>query len=119
MTTRINAWKKSNPILSVSVESDDREGLSEQEIKLIESTLALQETPDEYVSTWGIKEEMKRRGFNEVAFNIAVRKLLVKNFVETSVEHDYNGNECNVLTITSLGNDWILKNEDKFSFVFS
>lgn len=36
---------------------------------------------------------MKKIGLNEVAFNICVRKLLVKQFIEISDTCDYHGNE--------------------------
>lgn len=105
-----------NPIIPINDKIDNFAGLSYQEITFIAAVLAIQETPDDYVTMWGIKEQMKRSGLNEIAFNISIRKLMTKGFVETSVEYDYNGNEYNGLIITDKGNDWILKNEDKFSY---
>lgn len=101
---------------SISKEFDDLEGLSYQEVIFLAAVLMVQDTPDEYVSIWNIKEQMKRNGFNEIAYSICCRKLLNKNYIEMSIEHDYEGNEYNGIGITDKGNEWILKNENKFSF---
>lgn len=122
LITKIKKLKPTNSIVTItpiSGDINDFEGLSYQELSFIAAVLAVQETPNEYVSTWGVKEQMKRGGLNEVAFNISIRKLMSKKFIELSLEHDYNGNEYNGLIITELGNDWILKNEEKFSFDYN
>lgn len=119
LASRIKKLRSTNVItttIPVNREIDNFEGLSYQELSLIAAVLAVQETPNEYVSAWSVKEQLKRSGLNEIAFNISVRKLLSKNFIELSLEHDYSGNEYNSIIITQLGNEWILKNEDKFSF---
>lgn len=121
LTSRIKKLSSSNiiaPIEPINKEVDNIEGLSYQEVSLIASILATQDTPNEYISVWSVKEQMKKSGLNELAFNISVRKLLYKKFVELSKEYDYNGNEYNALIITEQGNDWILKNEDKFSYEY-
>jgi len=103
-------------VSSISEKFDNLEGLSYQEVVFLAAVLMVQDTPNEYVSIWNIKEQMKRNGFNQIAYNICVRKLLNKKFIEMSLLNDYQGNEYNGISITDKGNDWILKNENKFSF---
>lgn len=103
-------------LIAYRVDNDDLEGLSYQEVIFLAAVLMVQDTPDEYVSIWNIKEQMKRSGFNEIAYSICARKLLYKKFIEISLLNDYQGNEYNGISITDKGNEWILKNENKFSF---
>lgn len=93
----------------------DEGGLNYQEIALLGSILANQDTPLDGVSAWTIKQDMKNYGLNEIAFNLAARKLLSKGLLEIKEEHDYNGNECVAYEITDKGNQWIINNEEKFS----
>lgn len=119
MSNRIGKLKNSVSIAqvsSISEKFDDLEGLSYQEVIFLAAVLMVQDTPDEYVSIWNIKEQMKRSGFNEIAYSICARKLLNKKFIEISLLNDYQGNEYNGISITDKGNEWILKNENKFSF---
>lgn len=118
LTKRINKLKTVStviPVTSVSTEIDNFEGLTYQEITFLGAILSSQESMDEYVSAWSVKEQMKRNGLNEISFNICMRKLLAKKFIETSVVNDYSGNEYNGILISQKGNEWILENEDKFS----
>lgn len=119
LSKRITKLKSNVSIIqtaSISREFDDFEGLSYQEVIFLAAVLAVQDTPDEYVPIWNVKEQMKRNGFNEIAYSICCRKLLNKKYIEMSIEHDYEGNEYNGIGITDNGNEWILKNENKFSF---
>lgn len=119
--TKIRKLKKSEivtPVLLIKESVDNIDGLSYQEVSFIASVLAVQDMPDEIVSAWGIKEQMKKIGLNEVAFNICVRKLLAKKFIELAETCDYNGNEYRGIEITENGSAWILQNEDKFSSAY-
>ena len=118
LTKRINKLKTNSTVISVTsvnTEIDNFEGLTYQEITFLGAILSSQDSMDEYVSAWSVKEQMKRNGLNEISFNICMRKLLAKKFIETSVVNDYSGNEYNGIIITQKGNEWILENEDKFS----
>lgn len=106
------------PVTPVNKSVDNIEGLTYQEITFLGAILSSQESMDEYVSAWNVKEQMKRSGLNEIAFSICMRKLLAKNFIEASMVNDYNGNEYNGIIITQDGNEWVLKNEDKFSLEY-
>lgn len=119
ITSKLIKLKKSKFMIStmpIKESVDNIDGLSYQEMSFLAATLAVQDMPDEIVSTWGIKEQMKKIGLNDVAFNICVRKLMAKNFIKLSDTCDYNGNEYRGIEITEDGGNWILNNEDKFSY---
>lgn len=106
------------PVAPANKPIDNFEGITYQEIIFLGAILSNQDSMNEYVSAWSIKEHMKRSGLNEISYNICMRKLLIKKFIETSVISDYHGNESNGVNITQDGNEWILKNEDKFSIEY-
>lgn len=118
LTKRIEKLKSAKtilPVASVNKSVDNFEGLTYQEITFLGAVLLNQDSMDDYVSTWSVKEQMKRSGLNEISFNICMRKLLAKKFIEVSVVDEYNGNEYHGIIVTPAGDKWILENEDKFS----
>jgi hypothetical protein len=120
LTSKLKKMKEQQPIKQINPLNDELNisGLSYQEVSFLAGVLSVQDIPDEVVTTWGIKEQMKKSGFNDIAFNICIRKLLAKNFIEISEECDYNGNEYRGVIITDIGSKWILENESKFSFEY-
>lgn len=92
------------------------DGLSYEEVMFIGALLSKQDSPNEYIVAWEIKGQMKKYGLNDVAFNICTRKLVVRGIVDTSMVFDYNGNEYVGYNLTESGNEWIIRNTDKFSF---
>lgn len=119
LVKRINKLKDMVELETVEIvnkEVNNFDGLSYQEVTFIVSLLSTQDLPEEYVSAWGIKEQMKKNGLNELAFNICARKLVDNEFIQTSSMADYNGNEYIGYNLTDGGNKWVIKNMDKFSF---
>ena len=119
LTSRINKLKSNISIVTtptININVDNFEGLSYLELAFVGALLSNQDIPNEYVSAWGIKEQMKKNGFNDLAFNVCVRKLLTKKFIESSIVTDYYGNEYNGFNLTEKGSEWVLKNEDKFLY---
>jgi len=94
-------------------------GLDFKEITFIGAILHNQGSPNESVSAWSIQNDMKKSGLNEIAFNLASRKLISKQLISVNVESDYNGNECSVYSLTEAGDAWVLENEDKFDMTLS
>lgn len=94
----------------------DIDGLNYQEISLLGAILKNQDTPSTDVPAWEIKEEMKRSGLNEIAFNLSARKLLLKKMIDYGHVSDYNGNDYEAYNITEVGDKWVLENINKFDF---
>lgn len=118
LVSRINKLKNNISLESIetlSRKTDDFDGLSYQEVAFIGALMSTQDSPEEFVSAWGIKEQMKKSGLNELAFNLCARKLVASGFVHMSTLTDYNGNEYIEYNLTDKGNDWVIKNTDKFS----
>jgi len=92
----------------------DFSGLTYQEIMFIGALLNNQDTPYEGVSAWGIKQDLSKSGFNSIAFNISLRRLVEKGLIALEHESDYNGNNYVSINLTETGNSWVLGNADKF-----
>ena len=92
--------------------------LIQQEVFLIGAILHHQEIPTLGCSVWAVKETMKSVGLNEIATNLATRKLIGRNFIEVLEEADYNGNPYYAYKITDVGDDWIITNESKLEINF-
>ena len=90
-------------------------GLDYQERSLLGAILKNQDSPQSSVSAWSIKEEMRRSGLNEIAFNLSVRKLLKKEMIKCETAyHPHAEEEYHTYYITENGDTWILDNPEKF-----
>ncbi len=103
-------------IASQSVELNaDISGLSFQETMLIGAILNNQDNPDESISAWAIKQDLKSSGLNNIAFNLASRKLLSKKLITVETDHDpQDGSPFAIYGLTESGNAWVLENAEKF-----
>ena len=91
------------------------EGLQSYEIALLAYMIGEQITDEQDVSVYSLKEQMNRAGFTETATSISIRLLQRKKFLETSIAHDWNGNEYNACKLTQEGIDFILGNISLFN----
>jgi len=85
--------------------------MASSERNVLFSILSAQNSPNEAVSTYYLKEEMKKNGYSQAEINIGVRKLLVRGFIEIVEEENYNGELYTAYDITERGGAWILENE--------
>jgi hypothetical protein len=90
------------------------DGLDSQEIAFIKSIVKSQNFCDDGVSTWNIKEEMRRGGYNEFGFGLAARKLLIKGMIRAGMEEDMYHDDFPAYFLTDIGDSWLLENCDKF-----
>lgn len=116
ITTRMKAIVKRDEALQLMSESDPVTpvaGLSSPEIMLV-AILAGGLTPHSTISAWALKSDAERVGMTGVGVNLAVRRLLAKNFIGTSIEHDPNDGEAYVMyALLDAAWDWIEENEDR------
>lgn len=91
------------------------EGLSSYEIMILAIILSNQDSPSSTVSAWQIKQDMNKNGYNDTATNLGFRKLIDKNMVEYKIEHEFNGDEYSVYSLTSVGDAWLIDNENKLN----
>lgn len=113
---KINAYKATGITKLKMIETPVKsaEGLESCEIALLAYMIGEQLTDEQDVSVYYLREHMNGAGYNEFATGIGIRLLQRKQFIETTVGHDWNGNEYNACKMTSKGIDFVLNNVDLF-----
>jgi len=87
----------------------DAEGLSQHEFVALVTVMQNRMSPASVVSTYAIKEDMARAGFNDLGVNIALQGILDKGMVETG----WDDNVGIAYSITEEGVRWLMRNQDK------
>ena len=95
----------------------ESEGLKSHELTMLLLIMENQITNEESVSIYNLKTDMEKAGFNSIAISISVRELQRKGMIETFKESsDYNGQDFLACRLTQIGEEWMLKNQDKIEF---
>jgi predicted house-cleaning noncanonical NTP pyrophosphatase (MazG superfamily) len=117
ITGRIKAIVKKDEFLQKMSENEPVTpvaGLSPPEIMLV-ALLAGGFTHNSTISAWHLKEDAERAGITGVGMNLAVRRLLTKQFIEEVTEYEpYNNNEeYTAYKLLDRAWEWIEANEDR------
>ena len=115
---RAKALLSKSILLTQAAEADlasTAKGLSQQELIVLAILAGDTALPESTVSTWSLGEDVKRAGLTGLAFGVAIRKLIGRRFVSTSMETDTNSHDdYMVAQITNQGWEWIAENEQYF-----
>lgn len=102
---------KSNPITTLpTTVLNDVNKITYDEITLLQLMLTNEEGPFDITPAWTIKEGMRDSGLNEFSYSLAIRKLLIKGFIEVGTVCDNNDNNCIGYNMTENGNKYIVEN---------
>jgi hypothetical protein len=94
------------------------DGLSPHELATLVEIAEQSFAPGEKVAIRFIRDSLEKAGHRGVAVALALKMLSRKNFVETSSESDWNGNEeYPVVRLTEEGWNWLEANQDKLSLM--
>ena len=72
-----------------------------------------------WISNYFVKNSMESAGYNSLATNIGIRRLIRMNFVQTREGYDQDGVTYDEYCITATGWDWIEKNMGRFDLTAS
>lgn len=110
---RIGALLTKGEQLRQLAESDSvapREGLTQPELVVL-AVLA----GENEMSEWQLKSAVEKAGFTAMGFNLGLRRLQTKGFVESGVRTDYtDGYDYTAMWLSPIAWDWIETNEDLF-----
>lgn len=93
------------------------DGLSSQELNVLAVTASNVAQDDLPTSLYTVRNDCDRAGLNNLGFNVGMRRLRAKGFLESvqlsdeQTYEDYPG-----VQVTEKGWQWIEANEDKFTF---
>jgi len=90
-------------------------GLSQPEFMLLAVLASGLFSPTSTSALWVTKRDAEKAGMTGMGFNLALRRLQAKEFVETSAEVDErDGESYTVLALTERAWDWIDTNDSEF-----
>lgn len=117
ITAKIKAYVKKDVALQIMSDSEAVSpvaGLSQPEIMVL-AILAGGFSPNSPTSIFSAKQDAERAGVTSVGFNLGMRRLLNKKFIqETTMQEEYNSEPYQGLELTSEAWEWIETNESMF-----
>ncbi len=93
----------------------EKKDLTNHEITALVSIMSNQFSDQEMVWRYMVENDMHNSGYNNLAISIAIKKLLEKQLIEVGSEPDFNDDLVSYFRMTSLGEEWIIDNEDNLS----
>ena len=96
----------------------ETEGLKGHEIALLILIMENQVSSEDSTSIFGLKNEMTKAGYTDIATSVGIRTLTKNGMIETFKEVDNwnNGQEYIACRLTDKGENWILSNQDQLQF---
>lgn len=118
LTARIIAVVKKDETLQKLSEADPVapvEGLTQAEILVLAVIAGSSFLPSNSVGVYSAKRDAERAGVTNVGFNIGIRRLQAKSFIEMSELWDeQSGETYDAVRLTDAGWQWIEENETLF-----
>lgn len=120
ITRKIKAFQtKSKTVKQLSTTPViETEGLKGHEIALLILIMENQVSSEDSTSIFGLKNEMNKAGYTDIATSVGIRTLTKNGMIETFKEVDNwnNGQEYIACKLTEKGENWILSNQDQLQF---
>lgn len=119
LTERLKAMLEQGEVLEEMAEQANVatvDGLSSQELNVLAVAASSVVQDDGATSLWAVRNDCERAGLNNLGFNLGLRRLKIKKFIETLEIEDERGEPYPGIQVTDLGWQWIEANEDKFTF---
>ncbi len=118
LTDKIAAIVKQDAVLEKIAEESPvtpLHGLSSHEILVLAVIAGGADLQDRATAVYGVKLAAERAGVTNMGFNLAVRRLLQKEFIrEQTLYRDIDGEPFACLAVADLGWEWIDANEAQF-----
>lgn len=91
------------------------QGLSQQESIVLEVLAGDTALPESTVPVFSLQKDAEQAGLTPLAFGLAIRRLLKREFVSTQMGSDPNSYEdYQVVQVTTCGWEWIENNQQHF-----
>ena len=118
ITGRIKAVLKKNEELGKIINRPvvkDTEGLNQHELVALVTIMQNSFLSNGYVSGWQVQNDMNQAGFTDIAVSIALKTLTTKGMVDSTLEHDHNGDPYAMYKTTNEGEGWLITNQEKLT----
>lgn len=118
LTSRLKATLQKGEALRNIAEADpvaSVEGLSHPEVMGLAIIAGSSFLPNTAVAVWGAKRDAERAGVTNMGFNLAIRRLAAKKYIEIEeLWNDRDSEAYDGVRITEAGWAWIEANESRF-----
>ncbi|MBB5508733.1 nucleoside 2-deoxyribosyltransferase [Paraburkholderia atlantica] len=119
LTNKLKAMLEQGEVLEemaeqASVASVD--GLSSHELNVLAVAASSVLQDDGATSLWTVRSDCERAGLNNLGFNVGMRRLKAKGFMDAVELDDERGEPYAAVRVTEKAWQWIEANEDKFAF---
>jgi nucleoside 2-deoxyribosyltransferase len=103
---------RKSELTMTSVKTTD--GLESHEVDVLVAIASSIDGPNDSVSFYSLKDSLEKIGLTRVGITLGIKRLSSLDFIEFSINQDYNGNEFHAYKITDKGMNWLMDNKDKF-----
>ena len=94
------------------------DGLNQQEMAVLVALAGNLESPEDRVDSHVLRADVEKAGFTKVAAIIGIKGLSKKELIDYNmITDDYKNGEYLVYSLTHLGWDWIMENQERFVIV--
>lgn len=119
LTNKLKAMLEQGEVLEemaeqASVASVD--GLSSHELNVLAVAASSVLQDDGATSLWAVRSDCERAGLNNLGFNVGMRRLKAKGFMDVVELDDERGEPYSAVRVTEKAWQWIEANEGKFTF---
>lgn len=119
LTVKLRAMHEQGEVLEEMAEQANVasiDGLSPHELNVLAVAASSVAQDDCPTSVWEVRSACERAGLNNFGFNLGVRRLKAKRFMEAVELEDEHGESYPGMRVTEKAWQWIEENEDKFTF---
>jgi nucleoside 2-deoxyribosyltransferase len=117
ITTRLKAQAKKAEVLQTVAamsEMQNTEGLSSHEIAVAVTIMSERDSSESGLSTFMIKDKMRRSGYTSLAVGLALESLARKAMIEEFMTGNNFEDTYAAYRLTPKGTDWMLVNQGRF-----
>ena len=120
ITRKIRAFQQKTKTVKLLSETPvvEKEGLKSHEIALLILIMENQLSSEDSTSVFGLKHEMNKSGYTDIATSVGIRSLSKNGMIETfKTADDFSNNqEYIACRLKEKGENWILSNQEQLQF---
>lgn len=102
-------------IFTVTSPIKENHGLSQHEMVVLATIMENRHGPGDPVTHYVIKNGLDLLGYNNLALNIGIERLLKKKMITVELDSDYNGDKVNQYFVSELGMEWLMENYESLN----
>ena len=87
------------------------DGLEPHEKEVLVTIASFIDSPNDGVSIYSLREKLESQGLTPIGITLGLKKLLILDFIEFSLDHDHNGNEWTSYKMNDKGMNWLMDNK--------